>query len=313
MQTDAANFEALAFMCRCYEPGCEVKIDFAPAGWMETIRKDKVVFNGWSGEFGKNTSGCNAYLRFLYRAYVFGKAYDWATYTNEAKKEIDRFVALLKTSKPSNNIPDKMAEYKHKKGYEHELEAKLTYSDKGRQHLSDIYNRKTGAWLEIIHNQLPNGLFDTGLSKKSSESKRIFTTGFYDIWGIDSDGNFCIFELKKPGNNKMGVLSELLFYAEYAYYVLLNKERLHEPSQHKNYRGYEDLYKAVHDGKINSIKALFLLAEGDGHRYINKNITNLLDEMNQNSMNIKFDFLYYSKNEIDLIDRSELKGDIVVL
>ena len=42
MQTDAANFESLALMCRCVEPGCNVEIDFALSDWKEIVTRNKV-------------------------------------------------------------------------------------------------------------------------------------------------------------------------------------------------------------------------------------------------------------------------------
>jgi len=318
MQTDAANFESLALMCRCVEPGCKVEIDFALSGWEEMLTRNKVktieVFPGWDEKFGQKTPGSNAYLRFLYRAAMFKCAYEeWVSFSKTASEEIDKFKKELKSSeKPTNNIPDKKAEYNRNKGEEHRIENKLVYTKDGKKHLKTLYNEYASevffdatTELNNIYNQLPNGLFDAELSN----SKRIFTTGFYDIWGIDNKGNLCIFELKKPGNDRLGVISELFFYAAYASDVLLNIERLHEPTE--KFRGYDILYNSIKDGEIKGVRAFFLLPEKGGHKYINQNKEKLLEELNGNTKKIHFGFLYYEPGLIDKISEKSFCDEVI--
>ena len=307
MQTDAANFESIALMCRCVEPKCEVEIDFALSGWKETIGGKKTVSAGWDGRFGKKTKKCNIYTRLLYRADAFRRAYDWVHFSKSAEAEIDRFVDLLGHSTPSNNIPKQTAAFNESKGLEHIIENKLTHTQKGMQYLYEIYYAKTRAHLWVAQNQLPNGLFNIGLSQKPSNDNRIFTTGFYDIWSIDNEGVFSVFELKEPGNNKLGIISELFFYAVYAHEVLINKNRLHQKGRKKNYRGYGDLYETVKEDRIKSVRAFFFLAENSGHTSIKLHQTRLLEELNNNRLGIHFDFLYYDPRIIEKISTNEIK------
>ena len=311
MQTDAASFESIALMCRCIDPGCKVEIDFALSGWEETIDKKKVVSKGWNGEFGKKSSKSNAYLRFLYRAGIFKHSFDWVSFSDVALAEVVRFAALLANSLCSNNIPYRMAEYNKDRTGEYAIEYKLAHSQKGKRYLNDVYYEKAKKRLrlETINNQLPNGLFTINTSGVPNEENRIFTTGAYDIWAIDEDGYFCVFELKKEsGNEKLGIVSELFFYATYAHDVLLNKNRLHEPKL--NYRGYGELFAAVQENRLKGVKAFFLLAEDGMHKYIDK--AKLLNELNRNMLCIPFDFLCYDPNVINGIFTDEVNEGVKI-
>lgn len=65
--------------------------------------------------------------------------------------------------------------------------------------------------IDKLERQLPMGVFDGEVSKQNA----IFTGGksAVDIWGISPDKTTIIFELKAGGNEKVGVISELFFYA----------------------------------------------------------------------------------------------------
>ena len=307
MQTDAANFESIALMCRCVEPKCDVEIDFALSGWKETIDKKKVVSKGWNEKFGKKAKECNNYLKFLYRADAFRRAYEWVHFSASAVAEMDRFVKLL-GSATTNNIPGEKATFNENKGLEHVIENKLTHTEKGLLYLYQLYYDKTQAHHYIVQNQLPNGLFSAGLSQEPSEGNMIFSTGYYDIWSLDNEGNFNVFELKEPGNNKLGIISELFFYAVYAREVLTNKKKLHQKAAMKNFRGYDELYDAVNKGSVNNVRAFFFLAKDSGHPAIKLHKLRLLDELNDNRLGIRFDFLYYDPSIVEQIDVNDIKG-----
>jgi len=150
-----------------------------------------------------------------------------------------------------------------------------------------------------VYNQLPNGLFNIKPNEQPKEDNRIFTTGFFDIWGIDKKDNFCIFELKKDeGNSHLGVISELFFYSIYAYKILCNKTFLHEKK--KNVRGYEKLYDAVKSDKIKNINAIFLLGK-DVYPVIDERRKELKELLDTNEFGIKYNFINYDINVIDKI------------
>lgn len=73
--------------------------------------------------------------------------------------------------------------------------------------------------IDKLERQLPVGVFDGEVSRQNA----IFPggKGAVDIWGISSDKSLVIFELKAGGNEKVGVISELFFYAM----VLTNEQK----------------------------------------------------------------------------------------
>lgn len=62
-----------------------------------------------------------------------------------------------------------------------------------------------------LHRQIPTGVFDGIKSRKT----RIFPgqKSAIDLLGFGKDGQLIVVELKKPGNHKVGAISEILFYS----------------------------------------------------------------------------------------------------
>jgi hypothetical protein len=162
------DFESIALMCRCVEPGCEVEIDFD----FERL--------GWNGEFDEKSQNVETYLRFLYRADIFRRAFDWVSFSGKASGEINKFAALLKKTQCSNNIPDGSPEYNKDRGGEHDIKYKLSHSEKGKQYLAkrhcDVTGKPIDIDIETINNQLPNGLFTIDASGELKK-KPNFTNG----------------------------------------------------------------------------------------------------------------------------------------
>jgi hypothetical protein len=68
--------------------------------------------------------------------------------------------------------------------------------------------------IDKLDRQLPVGVFKDRVSRDPGH--RVFTGGHstIDIWGVDKMAKrLFLFELKKDGNEKLGILSELFFYA----------------------------------------------------------------------------------------------------
>lgn len=300
MQTDMANFEALAIMYKCINPSINVIIEYTN-------------YEKWDARFGDLSSESSIYSRFLYRLIKFREAFpSWVKISNNNIDEINFFEKLLNEAfinkKLSNNIPESKAGFNPNKGEEHQIENKLARTEKGNNYLKDLYHTLyPSSELLFAYNQLPNGLFNISHDEKANESKRVFTTGMYDIWGIDTLGNLCIFELKNDkGNSHLGVISELFFYAIYANEILCNKDLIHKKKDN-NYRGYEKLYDYVQIGKINGINAIFLLGQ-DIYPAIKERQKELKMLLDTNTFGINFDFLIYDINEIEKIDYNEIEN-----
>lgn len=299
MQTDMANFESLAIMCKCVKPNIKVTIEYKK-------------YTQWDARFGNLTSKSSIYSRFLYRLIKFKEAFpSWVKISNQNIEEIKYFEKLLKEAfhhkKLSNNVPDREADFSTKKGEEHQIENKLARTTTGREYLKSLYQKLYPKnELLFAYNQLPNGLFNIKSNEKAHKENRVFTTGFYDIWGIDKLGNFCVFELKKnKGNSHLGVISELFFYAVYAREILCNKDFIHEKKKRVNHRGYDQLYDNVQNEKIKGVNAIFLLGE-EVYQPIKEWQKEIKDLLDTNTFGINFDFLFYQMNIIDKIKSNEI-------
>lgn len=89
-----------------------------------------------------------------------------------------------------------------------------------------------------------------------------------DIWAIKNDALY-LFELKKPGNKPLGIISEIMYYTNVVNDLLshrINYERLEESTNikkavQKNYRNFKVFYEAYMNGSIRSINSILLARE----------------------------------------------------
>lgn len=202
------------------------------------------------------------YNRFIYRLTRFIQTYEWAT-TN---KTIPPMPSLLYCSAPNSEAAPKE---KHKKGDEGRIECE--------------YVEKNVKTYDVIDHQLPVGLFD-GVVKDTTH----FTPGRLsqiDIWAINGD-TLKIFELKRPKNNPLGIISELMFYTNVvndllSHNILISEEKAKKAVM-KHYRSFDKFYEAYTGRrKINQIKAVFLADEL--HPLINEDMLELIN----NSVRLK--------------------------
>jgi hypothetical protein len=266
MQTDSAAFEAWALILKANGAVQNVELAFAEVN----INK--------SFDF-RNLCVCqHHFMRFLYRVMKFQKQFgDWFKIANCNQEELDQFQREFLKIPKYNNPPGSDSDYNEKKGDEHILE-------KAFIHLEEL-RKKTGIDFSLF-DQFPNGLF----AYEISERNRVFNTGYFDLWGIGENGHFNLFELKKPGNTKAGILSELFFYANYAYDLLFSKDNFKMSESVKDFRGYDQ----IKNRKIKGINGVFLVTSF--HSEIEKMKDKILQMMNSNSP-ISYSSLIYSMDE----------------
>ena len=167
MQTDMANFEALAIMYKCIKPSINVIIEYTK-------------YEKWDARFGDLSKESSIYSRFLYRLIKFKEAFpNWVKISNNNIAEINFFEQLLNEAfinkKLSNNIPESKAGFSLKKGEEHQIENKLARTEKGNNYLKSLYHTLyPNSELLFAYNQLPNGLFNVGHDERAIESKRVY-------------------------------------------------------------------------------------------------------------------------------------------
>lgn len=200
---------------------------------------DKIIID-W--EEPSNNPHRNVHFnRFVYRLSKFIQTYDWAL----AAKSIPDIPPVLVCNVPGREAA---AIDKHKEGSEGWLECKYV----------ELYKNN----YDVMNHRLPVGIFSGEVSKQNR-----FTAGqksAIDIWGIRND-DFYIFELKKPDNNPLGIISELTFYTNVIQDILSHRiqypdkddENLKKALKH-NFRGFKELYQCYMDGHIKNINAIML-------------------------------------------------------
>lgn len=262
MQTDCACFESVALIAKCYNKILHLRIIFEPLNW--------------SGKFRNLLTEQAHYMRFLYRLFRFTQEYDWCYVEGKEKKEIERFEKALASITPINNVPGTKAEFNPNGKKEHIVE-NMFCSKNGTEYLSKLLKKAEHSPLKFIDHQLPNGLFTDNVS----EINRIFTTGYFDLWGINENNELCLFELKIDENTKMGIISELYFYTEYTSQFLLSKSI--NPKRTK-FRSYDKLLNhAKEDNGSKKVNAYFLVG-GKMHPELEKNEKRLLELLNINPL-----------------------------
>jgi hypothetical protein len=144
------------------------------------------------------------YQRFLYRVKKFSAYYgDWFSIaqgcSTQALRIKDNETYQLNAPSKTNNGRTNDSALSAENFIENKI---IKDSDSPLKHAFKIAK---------LERQLPVGVFCGKVENKTA----IFTHGksAIDIWGITSAAELVIFELKAPGNEKVGAISELFFYA----------------------------------------------------------------------------------------------------
>lgn len=195
----------------------------------DNMQQDSVAFEGWAMVIKTRVPGVTRielfwdsrvdphnrhYQRFLYRVHKFTELFHpWFTASGNFRNHMR--IDLESRGKYSLNVPNpnrgkkKKTDRKPKKGEsEREVERQFVRVWPLRQSLMKV------ASLDVIGNQLPVGLFDGKVS--GEKGKAIFTgqASAIDLWGVDAQRRvLSVFELKLGNNRKVGIISELFFYA----------------------------------------------------------------------------------------------------
>ncbi|MBQ7968133.1 MAG: hypothetical protein IJ290_09540 [Bacteroidaceae bacterium] len=247
MQENGSAFEGWIFALKCY------------------INFDSVVLDWVSINNGLH------YNRFLLRAYFFVESYEWVSICDSKNAEMEKIRQLVENKKFWINYPKREAK-KEAENKEANLE----------RHIIDSWKKLNTN--EIFNHQLPVGLFIDKISKND-----LFTPGKasqIDIWKITED-TLRIYELKHKDNTNIGIISELMYYAN-VMRLLLN-DNIHYPSPKnlkKNLRGESDFYGKIQDKTIKKLEAVFFTNKF--HPLITEKKDDILRLLNENSFGIKY-------------------------
>lgn len=195
--------------------------------------------------------------RFIYRVAKFAQTYDWVLLA----KSIPQMPTILVCNYPNGGAAEKK---EHAIGSEGWIEC--NYVEKEKSHY------------DVINHQFPVGLFDYTVSKYTH-----FTTGqksAIDIWAI-KDRQLFVFELKKPGNIPLGIISELMFYINVMNDLLLHRIQYKDDGKlekaiEKNHRGFGDFYNLYRSGRIDKINAVLLADQF--HPLINSKLLEFIND-----------------------------------
>lgn len=236
------------------------------------------------------------YQRFLYRVKKFSEIFsDWFYIDHESEKMLQdskiHFVNKSDKNKPSIyilNTPSKERsnelsnpKVNFNKTSEHDLEVLFVTNYK--------YGLCEKAELSSIYRQLPIGVFKEKVSKFTA----IFTGqhSAIDIWGISNDKKtLSIFELKKPKNKAVGIVSELFFYSMVVKDILCERFKINPEDNNSKISDIIALKDALKHTRY--IKAYFLVKEM--HPLINMDVIELLNDANIKN-NISFHIIYYDE------------------
>lgn len=245
----------------------------------------------------RNNHSLGHYHRFLYRVHKFSSQFkDWFICGIELQKQVDDYQCHLNDSSLvfTNNIPT--GEAGNNGNLENLVEELMSTPTEDNLLCSIVTTAGLHLSPSQIYRQLPVGLFLSTPSKENSE----FTGGksAIDLWSPTGDG-IAIFELKS--NNKMlGIITELMFYANYMFDMYVDKSISRRPTFMPNttetrYRGYFHLLKTY-----SNIHAFFLT--DILHPLITADV---IAEMNRGACGISYGNLHYDLrivvNELEVV------------
>lgn len=269
MQTDDAAFEAWALLIHAH---------------CDCVRQVVLTVSSMP----RNLPYRGHYGRFVYRAMKFQEQFaEWFSLSPELEGIVEKFQEYLAVHRFCNNVPSGEAgENDH---LENQIEA--LFAQEQTPLLANLC-REHGLLLEEpcqFFRQLPVGLFE----EQVSEETRVFTGGksAIDLWTTAGE-NIVLFELK-ANNRKVGILSEVMFYANYLTDMFLVQNTFIPqklPAGKKPCRGYDRLVSHF----FRRVCAVMLT---DGlHSLITPEV---LQEMNRNAGPIQFyDLRYVQKLQL---------------
>lgn len=301
-RTDKKNWSiTLPGKVKFFWNGSEIKIHLDKNSVCENMQKDVAAFDSWALAFKNwlvevdeviltwdkpDSTDDMDYQKFLFRVAKVREVFHWFKVDKKCED-------LLMDSKIQQggayfvNEPDSESKECAVKG---EARYERLFINEYTETLADSVNMDNN----MFFNQLPVGLFKDSVCDDS----KIFE-GFLDIWGINiSTGCLNIFELKKPDNYPVGILSELFFYAMFEKSIIEKFINYEEKLRDKSHRGNKYLLYC----RPEKIKAHFLTSTL--HPLIDAEMIKLVNSA-LNKYNIEFDYLMYS---IDPDDPFKITG-----
>ena len=237
-------------------------------------------------EKGKKSRG--HYNRFLYRLRKFHEQFSFVKLSEKLSALVGKYYypiddeeyCCFDDSQLVINKPEKEAGCNDKP----EIIVEKSFNDNPSTIIEKTLNLSGISLVDKVYRQLPVGIFKDEVSRKTA----VFTGGAsaIDLWSISNDkSNLCIYELKVKENTKVGIISELFFYANLMYDVYGPNQCFARSDKGSNsHRGYNNLVGL--EKPIERVYAYFLIEEL--HPLINVDVVKLLS-----NNYIKYDIIKY--------------------
>lgn len=304
MQEDYSNFESIIIWIWSVDRDTKVELDYDEytgekdheENHNKSWDKSSLVQYSYTSESGERKYAEPArlhYMRFLYRVMKFNERYGsngFSLNNEKYKNEIEKFKKLydLALEKKEIKITEPNSESDIK-----DLEKNILENHIEKWFVAESINKNLqGEIKEVMDNnrlydQLPCSIF---VNEKKS-TNRIFNSGYFDLWGVNNKNELCVFELKRKGNVKLGIISELFFYAM----VMkdMKKAGYSEEGAENNYRGFKKFTEA--NSKV--VNAYFLVPEM--HSSLKE--VDFIKILNEPKDGYKFDIIEFIQNDDEII------------
>lgn len=312
MQTDSSDFEGIAVAAWSVEPSLTIRLKY------EQFNKDEDG-NNWDRKSlqlpsYKDAKGSDRvrsawlhYMRFLYRVMTFQNQYgkDKFVVDDSNNDEIELFRELYTKALESKNLYITRPTEEGKAKTKDEIVSQKTVLENHLEkwfvknsecltgELEKEFIEKVGACIKV-YDQLPCSMFYKCPNDKPSAASRIFTAGYFDLWGV-KDNELCLFELKKEDNAHLGIISELYFYANLMKDMKETKDVYKRVKNNHTfkYRGFDVFWNNEKNGKVN---AYFLVPEL--YPFFESNKKAILEVLNKGNTGIKFDVIMFDQKFI---------------
>ena len=243
------------------------------------------------------------HMRFVYRVMRFRERYQGKGFILDKsnKEEIDRFEKLYKSALKNGELYiTNPTEEGGIKGYDKKrdfLKAGIEITENHLEKWFELMSRTNRLPKQMekvfgnncLYDQLPCSMF---IGEKSS-STRIFNSGYFDLWGINDKKELCVFELKKEGNEKLGIISELFFYA-----MLMKDMKLAAKGKYlsirANHRGFKSFINCETKDVINAYFLVPRLHPSLEEEAVKKAFVDVLNEGD----GVKFGVIFFDQKEI---------------
>lgn len=267
MQTNGSAFEGWAIAIKANAPHLANKVI--------------VEWHGLGLHVGKES---NHYRRFLYRILRFEQSYEWASASpldNMAKNDLEDI---------RKELPCWVANYPNKDSQDDAVKEEAKLERQLKNHLVKIS--------EYCDHQLPVGLFYIEKNKANERTPR--QASQIDLWSINGD-KISVYELKKDGNKMVGIISELMFYANVIKDFSLKILKHANGAKEARYRSFNYLFDKLYSTNNVEVEAVFLT--NDFHPIIKKGGSDLFNLLNGNSRDIKYKQMGFNKSVIFEIEQ----------